>query len=92
MQNASAMFDYVKEQAKEIPQIKNIKGRGLMIGLEFDFEIANLRKDLLFVHQIFTGSAANKNLLRILPPLNIEKKHFDDFFKALKSSLANLKD
>ena len=92
MHNASAMFDYVKEQAKEIPQIKNIKGRGLMIGLEFDFEIANLRKDLLFVHQIFTGSAANKNLLRILPPLNIEKKHFDDFFKALKISLANLKD
>jgi len=91
MQNASAMFDFVKEQAKEIPQIKKIKGRGLMIGLEFDFEIANLRKDLLFVHQIFTGSAANKKLLRILPPLNIEKKHFDDFFKALKISLANQK-
>ncbi|MCL6217772.1 aspartate aminotransferase family protein [Zunongwangia pacifica] len=91
MQNASAMFDFVKEQAKEIPQIKKIKGRGLMIGLEFDFEIASLRKDLLFVHQIFTGSAANKKLLRILPPLNIEKKHFDDFFKALKISLANQK-
>ena len=85
------MFDYVKEQAKEIPQIKNIKGRGLMIGLEFDFEVANLRKDMLYVHQIFTGSAANKNLLRILPPLNIEKKHFDTFFKALKISLANQK-
>ncbi|WBL26881.1 aspartate aminotransferase family protein [Zunongwangia sp. HGR-M22] len=91
MQNASAMFDYVQEKAKEIPQIKNIKGRGLMIGLEFDFEIANLRKDMLYVHQIFTGSAANKNLLRILPPLNIEKQHFDAFFKALKISLANQK-
>ncbi len=91
LQNASAMFDYVKEQAKEIPQIKNIKGRGLMIGLEFDFEVASLRKDMLYVHQIFTGSAANKNLLRILPPLNIEKKHFDTFFKALKISLANQK-
>ncbi|MDN3593602.1 aspartate aminotransferase family protein [Zunongwangia endophytica] len=91
MQNASMMFDYVQEKAKEIPQIKNIKGRGLMIGLEFDFEIANLRKDMLYVHQIFTGSAANKKLLRILPPLNIEKQHFDAFFKALKISLANLK-
>ena len=91
LQNTSAMFDYVKEQAKEIPQIKNIKGRGLMIGLEFDFEVASLRKDMLYVHQIFTGSAANKNLLRILPPLNIEKKHFDTFFKVLKISLANQK-
>lgn len=89
--NASNLFEFVKEKAAEIPQIKKIKGRGLMIGLEFDFEIAALRKDLLFNYQIFTGAASNKNLLRILPPLNIEEKHFDTFFEALKSALKTYK-
>ncbi|WP_037320864.1 aspartate aminotransferase family protein [Salegentibacter sp. Hel_I_6] len=84
LKNASELFEYIKEKAAEIPQIKKIKGRGLMIGLEFDFEIAQIRKELLFKHQIFTGASANKKLLRILPPLNIKKEHFDELFKALK--------
>ena len=54
-----------------------------MIGLEFDFEITALRKELLFEHQIFTGASSNKKLLRILPPLNIKKEHFKRFFTAL---------
>jgi acetylornithine aminotransferase len=85
--NAKALFEYVKEHAAQIPQIKKVKGRGLMIGLEFDFEIASLRKKLLFEHHVFTGAASNKNLLRILPPLNIKKEQFDVFFKALKMAL-----
>lgn len=85
--NAAELSEYIKEKAAEIPQIKKVKGRGLMIGLEFDFEIAELRKKLLFDHHIFTGAAANKNLLRILPPLNIKKEHFDEFFKSLKKAL-----
>ncbi|MDT0685991.1 aspartate aminotransferase family protein [Autumnicola psychrophila] len=85
--NAKALFEYVKEHAAQIPQIKKVKGRGLMIGLEFDFEIAPLRKKLLFEHQVFTGAASNKNLLRILPPLNIKKEQFDVFFEALKMAL-----
>ncbi|MDT0678386.1 aspartate aminotransferase family protein [Autumnicola musiva] len=87
LKNAKSLFDYVKEEAAKIPQIKKVKGRGLMIGLEFDFEIAQLRKDLLFKHQVFTGAASNKKLLRILPPLNIKKEHFDVFFRALKTAL-----
>ena len=89
IENSKSLFEYVKERAEEIPQIKNLKGRGLMIGLEFDFEVAELRKDLLFRHQIFTGAASNKKLLRILPPLNIKKEQFDTFFKALKIALKN---
>jgi acetylornithine/N-succinyldiaminopimelate aminotransferase len=58
-----------------------------MLGLEFDFPIAELRKKLIFEHKIFTGSAKNPNLLRILPPLTIKKEHVDLFFKALKSEL-----
>ncbi|MBI6117519.1 aspartate aminotransferase family protein [Salegentibacter maritimus] len=87
IENAGKLFKYVEEKASEISQIKKVKGRGLMIGLEFDFPIAQLRKDLLYKHQIFTGAAANKNLLRILPPLNLQKQHFDTFFKALKIAL-----
>lgn len=87
LQNAKDLFEYVQKEAAEISKIKKIKGRGLMIGLEFDFEVAPLRKELLFKHKIFTGAASNKNLLRILPPLNIEKKHFDTFFDALNIAL-----
>ena len=58
-----------------------------MLGLEFDFPIAALRKKLIFTHHIFTGSAKNPNLIRILPPLTVQKKHIDLFFKALVSEL-----
>ena len=87
MQNATEIGAYFAEKAKEIPQVKNIKGRGLMLGLEFDFDSAELRKKLIYDKKIFTGSANNKNLIRILPPLTIQKKHIDEFFEALKSLL-----
>lgn len=87
MQNAKDISAYFIEKAKEISAIKNIKGRGLMLGLEFDFPIAELRKKLIFEHKIFTGSAKNPNLLRILPPLTIKKEHVDLFFEALKKEL-----
>lgn len=87
MQNAKDISVYFVEKAKEISVIKNIKGRGLMLGLEFDFPIAELRKALIFDHKIFTGSAKNPNLLRILPPLTIKKEHVDLLFEALKNEL-----
>lgn len=87
MQNAKEISAYFIEKAKAISEIKNIKGRGLMLGLEFDFPIADLRKKLIFDHKIFTGSAKNPNLIRILPPLTIQKEHIDLFFEALKKEL-----
>lgn len=89
LKNAEELFDYIREKSADIPEIKKLKGRGLMIGLEFDFEVAALRKELLFKHNIFTGAASNKKLLRILPPLNIKKEHFDTFFETLKIVLKN---
>lgn len=89
MQNAAEVSEFVMSEASKIPEIKKVKGRGLMIGLEFDFEIAALRKELLFEHQVFTGASSNKKLLRILPPLNIKKEHFESFFSALKVALKN---
>jgi acetylornithine/N-succinyldiaminopimelate aminotransferase len=87
MQNATEMETYFKKEAVKIPAVKNIKGRGLMLGLEFDFEVGELRKKLIYDHHIFTGSASNKKILRILPPLCIEKEHLATFFNALKIAL-----
>jgi len=87
MQNAQHMEIYFREKAKEVPQILQLKGRGLMLGLAFDFPVAELRKALLFKHKIFTGSSKNPILIRILPPLTIKKEHIDTFFNALKQEL-----
>jgi acetylornithine/N-succinyldiaminopimelate aminotransferase len=78
---------YFTKKAKSLPKLKNLKGRGLMLGLEFDFPVSELRKALIYKHHIFTGSAKNPNLLRILPPLTIQKEHIDIFFEALYSEL-----
>jgi acetylornithine aminotransferase len=87
IENASELGAYFREKATEIPEIIKVKGRGLMIGLEFDFEVAELRKKLIYDHHMFTGSANNKKLLRFLPALNITKAHIDLFFDALKKAL-----
>jgi acetylornithine aminotransferase len=87
LENANTISEYFINKAAEIPEIKKIKGRGLMLGMEFDFPVAALRKELIFKQHIFTGSAKNPNLLRILPPLTIKKQHVDQFFEALKKEL-----
>ena len=88
IQNAEELGIYFNEKAKEIPQVKRVKGRGLMLGLEFDFQVADLRKKLIYEHHLFTGGAKDKTVLRILPALNITKQDLDIFFKALKNALA----
>lgn len=85
--NAAELGLYFKQKAIEIPQVKRVKGKGLMLGLEFDFEVAPLRKKLIYNQHIFTGSAKDKNVLRILPALNINKAHINHFFDALKQEL-----
>ena len=85
--NASDIYDYFVKKASELPQVKKVKGRGLMLGLEFDFDVAELRKKLIHSQHIFTGGAKNKNLLRILPALNITKRDVDVLFDALKAEL-----
>ncbi len=87
MQNAKEISTYFKEKAQSISKIKTIKGRGLMLGLEFDFPIAELRQTLISKHHIFTGNSKNPNLLRILPPLTIQTEHIDLFFDALQQEL-----
>ena len=85
--NVNTVSTYFFERIKEIPMVRKVKGRGLMLGLEFDFEVADLRKKLIFEKNIFTGGSSNKNLLRILPPLSITKSQIDVFVDALKEVL-----
>lgn len=88
--NVNEINAYFSEKASEISEVKNIKGRGLMLGLEFDFDVTELRKKLIYDEHIFTGNASQKNLLRILPPLSITKADVDVFFEGLKNALAGL--
>jgi acetylornithine/N-succinyldiaminopimelate aminotransferase len=85
--NVNEVSAYFKELAAQIPGVKNIKGRGLMLGLEFEFDVTELRKKLIYEQFIFTGNASQKNLLRILPPLSIAKADVDVFFAGLKKAL-----
>jgi acetylornithine aminotransferase len=89
LDNVTQVSEYFMKQIKQIPEIKNVKGRGLMLGVEFDFEVGELRKKLIFDKHIFTGGSNNKNLLRILPPLTISKEEMDVFIKSLKEVLAS---
>ena len=91
MDNVLIIEKYFFEQIKQIPEIIKVKGRGLMLGVEFDFEVGPLRKKMIMEKHIFTGSSSNKNLLRILPPLTVKKEDIDQFIIALKEALAELK-
>ena len=87
IENAEKLGKYFKQKASEIPQVKEIKGRGLMLGLKFDFEVADLRKRLIYNQHLFTGGAKDKYVLRILPALIINENDLDQFFEALKNEL-----
>ncbi|PJC58983.1 MAG: aspartate aminotransferase family protein [Flavobacteriales bacterium CG_4_9_14_0_2_um_filter_35_242] len=85
--HVNEVSNYFLKQIKPISQIKKVKGKGLMLGLEFDFEVAELRKKLIMEKHIFTGGSNNKKLLRILPPLSITKNQINKFVIALKTLL-----
>jgi acetylornithine/N-succinyldiaminopimelate aminotransferase len=84
--NAQVVGNYLIDNLKRINHgIKEIRGMGLMIAIEFDFPIKELRNTLLLEHHIFTGAASNKNTLRILPPLNLTQEDATRFLDVLKS-------
>ncbi|MBO6573523.1 MAG: aminotransferase class III-fold pyridoxal phosphate-dependent enzyme [Balneola sp.] len=88
IKHAEEMGEYLKEELKKLPKVKEVRGAGLMIGVEFEFEIAEMRKTLLYKHYIFTGSSSDKNTLRLLPSLGIGKRETTDFLKAIKEELS----
>ncbi len=90
LENVLELNHYLTSALIDISEVKQIKGKGLMIGLAFDFPVQELRKELLYQHQILTGSSSNPNLLRILPPLCITKKEVSAFPLALTDALSRL--
>lgn len=88
LEHVGNISSYLTKQLKRLPKIKKLKGKGLMLGAEFDFPVKEIREKLVYEHRIFTGSSSNPNLLRILPPLIIEKEHVDIFLEALMKVLS----
>jgi acetylornithine aminotransferase len=86
MKNAEEVGNYLINELNKIPQISEVRGRGLMIGIELSETYSNVKKDLLFKHRIFTGEAKPK-VIRLLPALNISNVHADQFLTALKTEL-----
>jgi acetylornithine/N-succinyldiaminopimelate aminotransferase len=86
MQNVAEVGGYLINELKKLKQVKEVRGRGLMIGIELPAELANVRKDLLFTHHIFTGEA-KPNVVRLLPALNLTKPHADRFLETFSSIL-----
>ena len=82
IENASEVGNYLFSKLAGIPQIKELRGKGLMIGIEFGFPIAQIRKQLLFDEKIFTG-VTGTHVIRILPPLTLTKAQCDLFVNAL---------
>ena len=82
MENAVRMGDYLMAGIRQIGGYKDLRGRGLMIGIEYDFPVDALRKSLLFEHKQFTG-VAGKNTIRLLPSLAIGMAECDMFLEAL---------
>src|SRR5476651_2245273 len=86
MQNAAEVGGYLIDELKKFKRVKEVRGRGLMIGIELPAELANARKDLLFKHHIFTGEA-KPNVIRLLPALNLTKAHADRFLETFTTIL-----
>ena len=83
VENAATMGQYLTEKLREVNGIKEIRGRGLILGIELLPEYAALRNQLLFESHIFTGGAKN-NVMRLLPPLSISKPDIDILINELK--------
>lgn len=88
IENANVIGDYLIDELRGLNAVKEVRGRGLMLGIEFDFEVAELRKKLVFEHHVFTGSASNKNTIRLLPSLALKRSEADMFLELFAKELS----
>jgi acetylornithine/N-succinyldiaminopimelate aminotransferase len=87
LQNAYTLGNELMHELRKIDQVKEVRGMGLMIGIEFDFPCADIRYRLLHTCKIFTGSSSEKNTLRILPALNVSENDIAFFIESLTKVL-----
>jgi acetylornithine/N-succinyldiaminopimelate aminotransferase len=86
IENAANIGDYLLKGIEEIGGYKELRGRGLMIGIEYDFPVKDLRNKILFEHKMFTG-VAGANTIRLLPSLALGKDEADQFLTVLKKEV-----
>jgi len=89
MGNAVMVGKYLKDELETIPELKRVRGRGLMIGFDVPEELKDLRKNLLWNQKIFTGES-KPNVIRLLPSLALKKRDAEDFIEALKEEIQGL--
>ncbi|EKB49387.1 aspartate aminotransferase family protein [Cecembia lonarensis] len=87
MPHALKMGDYLIQALKEIPGIREVRGIGLMIGIDLDRDAAPVRSELVKKYKIFTGSSSGKQTIRLLPPLTIKTNELYSFLESLKKIL-----
>lgn len=87
MANAAKVGAHLIAQLRNFSEIKEVRGVGLMLGLDFGEPISALRKRLIFEQKVFTGASSNKNVMRLLPPLSLSIEQADRFLEALRTAL-----
>ena len=80
IENAARVGAYLLDELKKLPQIKDVRGRGLMIGMEFEQPVKELRSRLLHEQKVFTG-VSGTNVIRLLPPLCLTMDEADLFLE-----------
>src|SRR5438093_1042175 len=88
IEKAKQRGQYLMNRLKAIKGIENVRGRGLMVGFDVPDELKDLRKNLLYKHNIFTGEA-KPNVIRLLPALTITRKLMDEFLDVLQENMRN---
>lgn len=83
VEHARTLGDYLRTELLANAGAEEIRGRGLMMGIKYDFPIKEVRDKLLAEYRIFVGNASDPTVLRLLPPLNITKVEVDRFLQAL---------
>ncbi len=83
VENSEKVGDYLMKELSAFSSEYEVRGKGLMIGIEFKYPISEFRKKLLFGNGIFTG-VSGQNIIRLLPPLSLNMQQAEDFLKAFK--------
>lgn len=89
MGNAVMVGKYLREELENIPEISNVRGKGLMIGFDVPEELKDLKKNLLWNQKIFTGEA-KPNVIRLLPSLGLKRRDAEDFIESMKEEVGKL--
>jgi acetylornithine aminotransferase len=85
--NAALQGERLKAALSDLEGIREIRGKGLMLGVEFEFPAAPFRRRLMEEYGVFTGSSSNKNTIRLLPPLCVSSQEVEEFCGAFKTCL-----